>query len=297
MDRLKGLEYYKRIVELGSFSAVADEFDCSNAVISKYVKFLEDWVGAKLINRNTRTISFTEEGKQFYEYCLRIDETTANLLDSFTNGTSQKEVLSIASPVSMSLKVLSPLIIEFNRLHPSIKIKLDMSDQVLDFVASGVDLAIRAIEKPQDSTLIARHVTEIDRVVVASEGYLTDKGTPKTVAELAEHECLIFSLSSDSHEWSFIDNNDPQKTKHVRVNGPIIADNSLFLIDAVKAGLGIASLPKAYIEDELASGLLKEIKLDASLQPRSLYAMYPDRRYLPKRARLFLDFIKQKIEK
>lgn len=295
LDRLKGLEYYKRIYELGSFTAVAEEFACSNAVISKYVKFLEDWVGAKLINRNTRTISFTTEGEQFYQYCLKINENTASLLDNLGHNDTVKETLSIASPVSMCLKVISPLIAEFHRLHPSINVKLNMSDTVLDLVESGVDLAIRAIAKPEDSSLVAKHITQIDRIIVASDAYLASRGTPSTVAELANHDCLIFSLSSDSNEWSFVSNDSQKTTERVAVSGPIIADNSLFLIDAAKAGLGIASLPRVYIEEELASGILREITLNAELQPRSLYAMYPDRRYLPQRARHFLDFITEKL--
>ena len=196
MDRLKGVEYFKRIYELGSFTAAADEFHCSNAVISKYVRFLESWTGSKLINRNTRTISFTDEGERFYTYCLSIIEQTSEMLDSVADTGDLSGELVIASPVSLSIKVLSPLILQFKKEHPSLSLRLQMSDQLTDLVGSGVDVAIRGIEAPEDSSLVAMRLGSLDRILVASPGYLAEAGVPATIDDLPSHQCLMYSIRS-----------------------------------------------------------------------------------------------------
>lgn len=293
MDRLKGVEYFKRIYELGSFTAAADEFRCSNAVISKYVKFLESWTGAKLILRNTRTISFTDEGLRFYEYCRSITEQTEHLLDSVADTGELAGQLVIASPVSLTMKVLAPLVFQFQNEHPQIAIRMQMSDQITDPVGSGVDLAIRGIEAPEDSSLIAVRLGALERILVASPSYLNRAGTPETARALDQHQCLIYSLSSDANRWEFSSSKDETAVPlSVAVSGPVTADNSLILADAAKAGLGIALVPRAYVQQELVSGELQELHLDAQPIPRSIYAVYSDRKYLPKRARLFTEFLK-----
>lgn len=293
MDRLKGVEYFKRIYELGSFTAAANEFRCSNAVITKYVKFLESWTGAKLILRNTRTISFTDEGHRFYEYCQSITEQTEHLLDSVAHTGELAGQLVIASPVSLTMKVLAPLIFQFQSAHPQITVRMQMSDQITDPVGAGVDLAIRGIETPEDSSLIAVRLGALERILVASPDYLSRTGTPETVGALDQHSCLIYSLSSDANRWEFSSPTDDTAVPlSVPVSGPVTADNSLVLADAARAGLGIALLPRAYVQQELTNGELLELHLDARPTPRSIYAVYSDRQYLPKRARLFAEFLK-----
>ncbi len=295
MDRLKGVEYFKRIYELGSFTAVADEFQCSNAVISKYVRFLESWTGSKLINRNTRTISFTEEGERFYNYCVSITGKTGEMLDAVADADDLSGELVIASPVSLSIKVLSPLFLRFQKENPALSIRLQMSDQLTDLVGSGVDVAIRGIAAPEDSSLIATRLGALERVLVASPGYLASAGMPTRVDQLKSHKCLVYSLSSDANQWEFLPSTGAGKPISVEITGPLVADNSMMLIEAAKEDLGIAMLPRAYIDAELRDGSLQQLKLDADPVPRSIYAMYSDRRYLPRRARKFIDFIRQSL--
>lgn len=297
MDRLKGVEYFKRIYELGSFTAAADEFQCSNAVISKYVRFLESWTGSKLINRNTRTISFTDEGERFYDYCVSTIEQTNQLLDSVADSDTLSGELVIASPVSLSMKVMAPLIFRFRKAHPQLSIRLQMSDQLTSLVGSGVDLAIRGIGTPEDSSLIAIRLGALERVLVASPAYLASAGTPSNVEDIRRHQCLIYSLSTDAKSWEFVPagNNEDDTPLKVAVSGPLVADNSLLLVDAAVAGLGIALVPRAYIEQELADGKLQELDLDARPAQRSIYAVYSDRHYMPRRARLFIDFLRTNL--
>lgn len=295
MDRLKGVEYFKRIYELGSFTAAADEFQCSNAVISKYVRFLESWTGSKLINRNTRTISFTEEGERFYTYCLSIAEQTGEMLDSVAESGPVSGELVIASPVSLSIKVLAPLILQFQKENPSLSIRLQMSDQLTDLVGSGVDVAIRGIEAPADSSLIAVRLGSLERILIASPEYLARAGTPTNVEQLQSHHCLLYSLSSDAKRWEFLPSTGSRKTKSVSVTGPLVADNSMILIEAAKEGLGIAMMPRAYVAEQLSNGSLQQLEIDADPVPRSIYAVYSDRRYLPRRARDFIDFLRNTL--
>ena len=299
MDRLKGVEYFKRIYELGSFTAAADEFHCSNAVISKYVRFLESWAGSKLINRNTRTISFTDEGERFYTYCLSIIEQTSEMLDSVADTGDLSGELVIASPVSLSMKVMAPLIFQFRQAYPQLTIRLQMSDQLTSLVGSGVDLAIRGIGSPEDSSLIAVRLGALERVLVASPMYLASAGTPLTVEDLRQHQCLIYSLSTDAKSWEFVPAGAAGRSHapfSVAVSGPLVADNSLVLVDAAVAGLGIALVPRAYIRQELADDKLRKLELDALPARRSIYAVYSDRHYLPRRARLFIDFLRASLE-
>jgi len=295
LDRHRGIEYYKRIRELGSFTATAEEFGCSNAVISKYVNFLEDWVGARLIVRNTRTISFTEEGERFYEYCCRALEQTQAMLDSLDSSGAPQGKLVVAAPLSSSLRILAPLVSEFRREYPAIDLHWLMSDRQVDLVEAGVDLAIRGIGESRDSSLIATRLGAMPRVLVASPAYLDARGHPERIDDLAEHDCLIFSLSSDSSEWEFVNPDDPKRPLRVSVQGPLVADNSLFLVEAAVGGQGIVSVPLAYVQSELASGKLVELSLGHALTSRTLYALYPGRRYLPLRARLFIDYLKSKL--
>lgn len=295
MDRLKGVEYFRRVYELGSFTAAANELQCSNAVISKYIRYMESWTGSKLINRNTRTISFTDEGERFYRYCVSVTGQTRELLDAVADADNLTGTLVVASPVSLSIAVLSPLFIRFQKENPSLSIRLQMSDQLTDLVSSGVDVAIRGVEAPEDSSLIAARLGALDRILVASPGYLENATVPTSITHLRSHKCLVYSLSTDANQWEFMSPTGSGKQIAVEVEGPLVADNSMILIEAAKAGLGIAMVPRAYVDADLKNGSLQQLKLDADPVPRSIYAMYSDRRYLPRRAREFIDFIRRSL--
>ncbi|SFM00347.1 LysR family transcriptional regulator [Marinobacter zhejiangensis] len=288
MDRLKGLEYYKRIVELGSFTAVAEEFDCSNAVISKYVKYLEDWTGARLVNRNTRRISITEEGQSFYDYCVNVLASTDQVLDVMAQDDNASGQLVVACPVSMSVKILAPVLFRFQKAYPGLTVRLRLSDEITDVISEGVDVALRGTGTLTDSSLVATAIGHMDRCLVASPDYLEAQGVPDRIEALSDHQCLIFSLSQDSLQWEF--GNDSRRS--VPVSGPLIADSSQMLVEGAKAGLGIALVPKGYVLPELEAGTLTEIHLRPQPTPRTLYVVYPGRQHMPKRTRLFIDFLK-----
>ncbi len=292
MDRLKGIEYFKRIVELGSFTAVAEEFGCSNAVISKYVRYLEDWTGARLVNRSTRSISITEEGQSFYDYCVNVLDNTGQVLDTLTANHDVSGQLVVACPVSLSVRVLAPLVFRFQQAHPGLTIRLRLSDEMTDLISNGVDVAIRGTGQLADSALVATAVAQMERCVVASPGYLSQHGQPGSIDELSRHQCLVFSLSQDSLQWEFGDDNG---RRSVAISGPLIADNSLMLVEAARAGLGIALVPRSYIHDELQAGSLTELELGLQPIPRTIYAVYPGRQHLPRRTRLFIDYLKTHV--
>lgn len=292
MDRLKGIEYFKRIVELGSFTAVADEFACSNAVISKYVRFLEDWTGARLVNRNTRTINITEEGQAFYRYCVSVLTSTTQVLDSLQDHDTLSGPLVVACPVSLSVRILAPALFRFQKAHPELVVRLRLSDEISNIISEGVDLAIRGTGVLEDSSLVATRLGGMPRCLVASPDYLAGHGTPRSPGELNRHQCLIFSLSQDGQHWEF---GEGQGRQSVSVHGPMIADNSLMLIEAAKAGLGVAMVPSGYVQSELDSGGLVRIEMSPAPTPRTIYAVYPARQHLPRRARLFVDHLKTEL--
>lgn len=293
MDRLQAMHCFVRVVKLGSFSAAARELGYSNASVSKYIRQLEAWTQNLLLQRSTRSLQLTEAGQSFYDYCLRVEQETLALEDQLQLDREQVGGrLVVSAPVSLTLRLLGPALLDFQHQHPNLQLELRMSDQAVDLVRDGIDLALRASAELGDSSLIAAPLLPLPRLVVASPTYLQRHGEPRQLADLGHHNCLVYSRGSDASAWAF---RQGDGLETVQVRGNLAADNSLMLIQALLAHQGLGLMPRALIEAELASGALVPVLRDWQPLARTLHVLYPNRQYLPRRVSALIAFLKARL--
>lgn len=290
MDRLQAMQCFVRVVKLGSFSAAAEELSCSNATVSKYVKHLEDWTQSLLLLRSTRSLQLTEAGQIFYDYCLRVEQETSELHDQINQDRQQVAGrLVLSAPVSLTLTLLGPLLLDFQSKNPQLQLEIRLSDSPVDLVRDGIDLALRASVALDDSSLVAIPMMPLQRVVVATPAYLLRHSQPQRLDDLDQHNCLIYSRGSDANDWEFSVGN---VIRSVRVRGSLSVDNSLLLIQALLNDMGIGLVPRVMVERELAAGILVPVLSDWPPIARTLHAIYPNRQYLPRRVSDLISYLK-----
>ncbi len=296
MDVLVAMQVFRRVVELGAFSAAARDLRLSNAAVSKHVAALEDRLRTKLLNRTTRSLSLTTAGSAYFERCIRtlddLEETERALLQA----TSEPHgVLRVNAPMAFSVMHLSPLLPGFLERWPQLKLDVGFTDRFIDLVEEGVDVAVRiASSLPDSATLLAQRLARTRHVLVASPAYLRAHGEPKTISALSAHACLPYSLSRTPGVWELTDGG---RTVRVPVDGPLAANSSIALRDAAVAGRGIALLPAFYVGDALRKRRLRSL-LDAhTAAPLSVYAVYQRSRHLSAKVRLFVEYLREHFSK
>lgn len=288
MSQLEEMRNFVRIVESGSISKAAEQLGIAKSGVSRRLVELEKRLGTLLLNRTTRRSSLTETGRTYYEGAVKllgdVSELDAMAADS---DASLSGTLRVAVPLSFGLCHLSPAIDEFFRAHPDLVINIDFSDRHIDLLEQGVDLAIR-IADLGDSSLQARKICPIRLLLCASPAYFERYGIPKTPAELAGHRILQYDIGGSSQLRLL----DTQGVEHlVPVNAPLIANNGDFLKDMAVAGHGIILTPSFIAWQAIAAGELVTV-LDAYSPPQlNAYAVYPQTRYLSRRARILIDFL------
>jgi DNA-binding transcriptional LysR family regulator len=288
MDRLNAMEMFVRIVETGSFSAVAREMGTTQPTISKQLTGLEKRLKTRLLNRSTRRLSLTEPGADYYERCKRIigevrdAEGTVGLLQASLVGT-----LHINSSIALGQMFLTPAVLKFQQLHPGMTVELSLIDRFIDLVAEGVDVAIR-IGRLADSSLVARRLGQSRRLIVATPDYLAKHGTPKTPQDLQDHNCLLYSYLSTGNEWPF---QGPDGEIRVKVSGNFKSNNGHALRDALMAGIGIATTPDWLAHDRLAAGEIVAILPEFTPPPFDINAVYSSNRHVSAKVRAFIDFL------
>ncbi|PYB77362.1 MULTISPECIES: LysR family transcriptional regulator [Rhizobium] len=286
MANLGDLEVFVRVIAAGSMSTAARDLGLSPAVVSKRIKRLEDKLGTRLLQRTTRQISLTEAGQGFHERVLTVlggleeAEAFASGRSSEVNGT-----LKISASTSFGRMHVAPHLKPFMDKHPDLAIHLVLSDEFTDIVGGGFDLAIRIAEL-NDSSLVARKLAPVRRVLCAAPSYLADHGTPETLDDLRKHRCL----PAHNHEsWRLEGPNGPVV---LRPEGMLITNSSEVIREAVIAGLGIALRSTWDIGAELKSGKLVQVLPQyESSRNVALSAVYPSRQFLPAKVRLFIDYL------
>ncbi len=293
MERDQALLCFCRIVETGSFAAAARDLDLSASMVTKTVQQLEAWTGCRLLARTTRRMQLTEPGERFYAYCRRVVEDTDRTLGALRAANGQPAGrLVLAVPVSLTLSHLAGVLHGFQAAHPAIELEVRLSDRPVDLVREGVDLALRGQAQLEDSTLVALPLLTMQRAVAASPDYWRRRGRPAVPDDLAAHDCLVYLLGSEGSRWHF---EGPGGLRMVDVRGPLRADSSLLLIDAMRRGLGVGLVPRVMMQAELADGRLQTVLDDWRAPPRQLFAVYPSREHLPERVRAFVAFLKQRL--
>ncbi|GIU12017.1 MULTISPECIES: LysR family transcriptional regulator [unclassified Shewanella] len=293
MDQLSAMKAFVRVVQTGSFSAAAREQHSTQATMSKKVAALESLLGAKLLTRSSRELSMTEVGAVYYENCVAIiaelDEAESQVR---SQQSSPKGILRVAAPVVFGCRFIAPILGDFLKRYPEIKVDLMLSDKHVDLVADGVDVAIRA-KQLEDSSLVARHLFDNPLVTVASPQYLNRFGEPKVPLELKAHNCIVYSMLKSVNIWHFEQAGASGDDIAVPVSGNCRCDNGEAILKLALDGLGIAQLPSWMVDEYIEQGKLKIIMSNYLSSPLPFNAIYPQSRYVPLKVRCFIDYLKQ----
>ncbi|GAA0673138.1 LysR family transcriptional regulator [Rheinheimera tangshanensis] len=290
MDKLRALTVFRRVVELGSFKAAADDLNLSKAAVSKNIYELEDYLQSPLIQRTTRKLHVTDQGKSYYQQiCQVLDSLAQADLSVLESTDSLKGSLKISVPMSLGLVEINPLICAFMQQHPALAIELLMTDHYIDLMEQGVDIAVRGGATLADSSLRSRKLTDIKRVLCASADYLRRSPPLHSPADLSQHQCLVYSLSSSARRWSF-----KKQLQQQDVELPVsryTVNNGLALAQTAKLGHGIALLPEYFVKQALAQGELQQVLPDWQTEQHSLYIIYPYHKEQSQKVRAFIDFM------
>jgi DNA-binding transcriptional LysR family regulator len=294
VDKLNAMAIFVRVVERGSFSAVARELQTSQPTISKVLQALETELGGKLISRSTRKLSLTDEGQRYYSECRHILAAVDAAEHSFQSGRETiAGPLRIGSSVSFGRLQIAPRLPEFLKRHPEIQIDLQLSDQNQDLVSEGLDVTFR-IGELNDSGLIARYVGTTHRVTVAAPDYLAQHGQPQTPEELSGHNCLLFNLLSSQNLWVY---RQGAQRHDVRIKGNAQSNNSEAIREMVLGGLGIALSPVWLFSEDLKAGRVAAILQDYTAQSLPIHAVSPANRRQSARVKAFIDYISEALVK
>lgn len=280
-------------VDEGSLTRAAERLGLSLAVCSKRLSMLEKRLGVRLLNRTTRRQHLTDEGSLYYEHCLRIQEDIDAMESSLAGMRDTVQgTLRVTTSASFGRKHVSPVIPEFLKQHPGIKLQVIMTDNILDMVAEGLDVGIR-VGAMEDSSLIGVKLAPNKRVLCAAPNYLNKAGTPITPDELTEHQCLLLSSNcAPSDVWKFEVNGETIK---VPVSSAVTSNSGEVVRDAAIGGLGIAIKSIWDITDELRNGDLVTVLEDYPLTYMDIYAVYHNRRFVAPKVRAWIDFFKTRF--
>jgi DNA-binding transcriptional LysR family regulator len=290
MDRLKQIESFAAVAGKGSLTAAAQAEGVAPAVIGRRIDALEERLGVKLLVRTTRRLTLTHEGSAFLEDCQRILADIANAEASVSaGGVKASGHLRITAPAGFGRRHVAPLVPKFLALHPDVSLSLNLSDRVVDIVNEGFDSAVRVGDLP-DSSLVSVRLADNRRLCVAAPSYLRRAGTPKHPSELMRHDCLLLSSdASQTRGWAF---RVEGEVTHLRPGGRLDCSDGQVLHAWCLQGLGLAWRSTWEVEEQIAAGELQEVLAEFAAPPNGIYAVVPQRRHLPLRVRLWIDFLK-----
>ena len=295
MDKLKVFESFVSVATRGSLTAAARAEGVAPAIMGRRLDALEEHLGVKLLVRTTRRITLTHEGSAFLEDCQRLLADVANAEASVSaGGVKATGHLRITAPAGFGRRHVAPLVPRFRELHPEVTVSLNLSDRVVDLAGEGYDCAVRVGDLP-DSSLVSVRMADNRRLCVATPHYLQRRGTPRHPSELAQHDCL--TLSSDASQtrgWVF---RVPQadgglEVIHVKPGGPLDCSDGQVLHDWCLGGWGIAWRSTWEVEAEIAAGHLVPVLEAFAAPPNGIYLVFPQRKHLPLRVRLWLEYLR-----
>ncbi len=295
MDKLKLMDTYVRVVKGGSFASAADGLGVSRGVVTKHIAKLEQTLGVRLLNRTTRQLRMTEIGQAYLEFCGRalreIDEAESALsrLQDEPRGT----VKVVTSKAFASIN-LGDLVGEFSIRHPSIEISALVVDSPMDqvkLIEDGIDVVIR-LTRPLESSNVMRRVCLMHWIACASPHYLRRAGTPSTPQDLQHANCLVHTRLNPDGVWRF---QQGGKEAPVKVSGSVKSNGILVLRGCALAGAGIAMLPNYCIVEDIVAGRLVRVLPDFESPSDEIFLLFAHQRSIPKRVRLFIDFLVEKL--
>jgi DNA-binding transcriptional LysR family regulator len=289
MDRWLAMEAYVRVVEAGSFVAAAERMGLSTSSLSRLIADLEQHLGVRLLNRTTRRLSLTESGQAYYERCVALlaDLAEAEALAG-QSAAEPRGTVRLTCSYAMAEQRVAPAIARFVERHSEVKFELVVSDRTVDLVEEGFDLAIRVGAVGSDR-LVARRLGSMTLFLCASPSYLERHGAPRAPEDLAGHNALTYAYASSPKVWQFT--GPDGRTHEVRVTGSLHANSGDALKSAAVGGLGLVYEPDFLVGDALRQGLLVRVLPEFAGATGDIWAVYPSRRHLSLKIRLFVDFI------
>ena len=294
MDKLKQMESFVAVALRGSLTAAAKAEGVAPAIVGRRLDALEQRLGVKLLVRTTRRMTLTQEGTAFLEDCQRLITDLGNAEASVSAGGLQASGhLRLTAPAGFGRRHVAPLVPLFRELHPEVTVSLNLSDRVINMAGEGFDCAVRVGDLP-DSSLVSVRLADNRRMCVATPAYLARHGRPAQPADLQRFDCL--TLSSDASQtrgWAFtVPKADGSEVIHLKPSGPLDCSDGQVLHDWCLGGWGIAWRSTWEVEAEIASGLLVPVLEEFAAPPNGIYAVFPERKHMALRLRLWIDFLK-----
>lgn len=290
MDVLKSMTTFLRVVEAGSLSAAARDLGISQPAVSQQVSALEAHLNVRLINRTTREMTLTEAGRTYRQKAQHIIEAVQEAGEAVGGLTANLAGhLRIHAPAGFGQSHVADVAVAFQQRNPNVVIELILEDQFVDLTAQAVDVAIRFGTLPS-STLIARRLGTVQRIVVAAPAYIAANGNPETSDELAHHVQVQFNGASDGHLMPLVGPSGPEL---VPVRPIFMANNAFALSKALKAGIGLGGVQLPLVGDALNEGTLVRVMTKFQYAPLSVHAVYPSGRFIPSKAKAFVDFLEE----
>lgn len=296
MDRLTSMAVFVKAVDLGSFAAAAAALDLSGPMVGKHVHVLEQRLGVRLLHRTTRRQSLTELGRAYYERCrVVLAEVEAADAIAADQRTEPHGKLRVTMPVLLGRRCAAPVLLELARRYPALEIDLSFSDPIVDLAEAGFDLAIRTGVLESRAGVIARRIARQHMIVCASPAYLEQRGRPRQIADLANHDTIIYRRSGRVRPWLFP--RDGQPAVSIMPTGRLRLDDLDAIADVATAGMGLAWLPSWLVRERIAAGNL--VRLWPG-QPAFLYdchAVWLRTSHLPLKVRLAVDALAATLPK
>ncbi len=291
MDRLLGMEVFVAAVDAGSFTAAANVFKITPAMVSKHITALEKHLGSPL-TRTTRRQHLTEVGKRYYENCKQIlDQVASAEAGAEAMGGNSKGLLRVNASIWFGSLTLAPIICDYLRQYPEVNVRLSLTDRYIDIVEEGVDVAIR-IGELADSSLIARKLSMFEVAICASPEYLAMAGVPKTPADLLKHQCLGFTNWQRQGGWKLMQR---KAGSGIGESPRFESDNGQALLAAAVKGIGIIMMPRDLLRPDIEAGRLKELLKNHVPPARPIHAVYPRARQSLPKLTFFVDFLVERL--
>ena len=283
-----GVSEFVYVAETESFTKASKKMSISTAQVSRQISALEQRLDVKLLYRTTRKVSLTEEGRVFYQHCRSVLDGLDEAERVITNLQSKPHgKIKLTAPVTYGEQQVMPLVNNFVQQYGDVEVYANLSNQRIDLVEEGYDLAIR-LGKLIDSTMMAKKLGKRTNYVCASPAYLSKHGIPHSLSELNNHSCLLGTLDY----WHF---RESSKEKNIRVTGKLRYNNGFGLVDAALKGLGVVQLPDYYVQHHLESGALTTLLDNYRVPDEGIWAVYPQNRHLSPKIRLLVDYLAEQL--
>jgi DNA-binding transcriptional LysR family regulator len=294
MDQIGALATFVRVIDAGSLSAAARSLPNSLTSVSRQISALEERYGTQLLRRTTRRLALTEDGRVLYERAKSILGELKEVEATLSHGRHEPSGrIRVSAPTLMGRLLVAPLLAEFLRRYPSLTVDLLLVDRAVDMIEEDIHLSLRVGHLP-DSQLVARKLADLSMIVCASRAYLERRGVPQVPADLARHDCLVFSDTPGIAEWRF---KGKKKDRRIRITGRLWMNSLDALVSAAKEDAGIVRVPSWQVETDIADGSLQRILLDCEPSPTPLYLLFRPSRLASPKTRLFVDYLIERWHK